>query len=104
MAKRIYKYEIEPARSGQSFLIELPAGAKIVMVGTQVNDNDELIYCWAEVDVPATLVEDVRFVVVGTGQAFPLTARHVGSVSFQLSRLVFHIYRLDPGCFSPRYA
>lgn len=85
-------------------MIELPVGAKVVMVGTQINEGEELIYCWAEIDTSATrLVEEVRFVVVGTGHPVPLNASHVGSLAFQTDRLVFHVYRLHAGQTQPWY-
>ena len=98
MYKCVYKYEIPaPIAHNLPSVVDLPVGAKPLMVGTQVGPNgEELIYLWAEV---ATSTGEAKnyFMVLATGSRVPDNATYIGSVMFTTQRLVFHVYQLHSG-------
>ena len=85
--RRIWKFPI-PAADG--FSIFMPAGAHLLTVQTQ----GDAAYVWAVVD-PAALMEEVAFVLVGTGHALrePL-GEYVGTVQLFDGRFVGHLWRV----------
>ena len=105
MSTRIHKYEIPaPITYNIPVVVALPVGAKVLMVGTQLDlGNDELIYLWVEINTSAPMVQS-HFMVLATGSSVPWNADHVGSVAFTTQHLVFHIYQLHAGYIQPKYS
>jgi hypothetical protein len=99
MTHKVYKYEIPaPMTFGKPSGVVMPAGAKILAVGSQVSNycgamaDEELIFLWADVD-PTAETQDYRFYVVPTGGTVPLGTEWIGTVQFRTVPLVFHIYQ-----------
>lgn len=85
----VFKYEI-PAEA--SVVIDLPEGARVLCVGTQLTTAGEGLYLWAECDTSATL-KPRRFCVVGTGYPLVSSMRiYVGTAHFKTAALVVHVY------------
>lgn len=94
MAKRIYKYTLQPERQ-----VKMPLGAQITSVETQAQE----IYAWAVVDTDQQLTEYRKFLVFATGQDLPdgfvhddgVNNRFLGLVKMQDTfgaYLMFHVY------------
>ncbi len=89
MAKRIYKYVLEPTMR----TIHMPANSKILSVQNQY----ENICVWAEVDPDEnTWDEPVEFEVYGTGHNMTedVEREFLGTVQLRQGTLVLHIYKV----------
>lgn len=101
-ARAIWKYSLDKSKDEYSF--DMPIGARIVHVETQIFDNLLTPYIptmWAIVD-PSYKTEKRRFKVVATGEKFELKvaagmigipAMYVGTCQFP-NGLVWHILEI----------
>lgn len=89
--KRVYKYHLPFELD--VITIKMPKDAEILSVGNQ----NEAAYLWALVDSNAELI-DYHFRMAGTGH--PIIGgdiyrfRFIGTVHFQNSTLIFHIFEM----------
>lgn len=88
MARRVWKFPLA-LRSGEQF-VDVPAGASIVHLHSQVVGGGHRPVMWAEVDDSAPTT--VRtFYVVATGESIPFEARqYLGTVHIDWT--VWHVY------------
>ena len=86
--RKVFKF---PFMTTDRFLLEMPKGAKILMVAPQENLDPTLGACmWAEIDPLAPYVPR-EFRLVGTGHPIENdNLVHVGS--YQHSVFVWHLY------------
>lgn len=84
--KRVYKYQLEVT---DLQVQELREGYKILHVASQ----HDTLCIWVEVDTQAP-PEMVRFLIVGTGHAFPPAGEfeYVGTALMLNGNLVWHLY------------
>jgi hypothetical protein len=97
----VLKFKI-PVYTGDHGEVELPAGARILSVGTQVRmPDEEEIFLWALVEPAVEEVrEKVALCVVGTGHPLPPDAdpdKFIGTVHFKSQPLVFHVFEARHG-------
>lgn len=78
------KYELAPGATE----VSMPRGAKVLSVGVQGDG----VFMWALIPQLSHLSEPRRFLVVGTGHLWPLTAfgPFIGTVF--LGALMFHVF------------
>ena len=97
--KSIHKFEIPVHDSDHR--MDLPIGAQILSVGTQMKlkEVEEGIFLWALVDTEQP-TEEISVRVVGTGHLFPSDAdpdKFIGTVHFRTQPLVFHLFEVRRG-------
>lgn len=93
MPQTIYKYEL-PIQDRVT--VDLPVGAKILNVETQIFGIEEKVFLWALVNPEATLLESAKFHLYGTGH--PITQdgkklNYVGTVHMKTASLVWHVFQ-----------
>ena len=88
MSMTIWKYPFEITGP---FELMLPTEARVLSVGVQ----DERPCMWVLVEAE-NLLEERRFVIVGTGHPAPkpTTSEHIGT--FQQSPFVWHLFEFRP--------
>lgn len=84
--KVIYKYTIDPIH----LVVPMPKGAMVISAHSQHNK----MCVWAIVDPEETELEDITFVILGTGINFDMTdnLRFIDTLYLDNGYLVFHIF------------
>lgn len=88
--KQVYKYVLPVDDQPDPYALDIPKGASPVHV--ECFDPYEVMV-WFEVDTLAE-AEERTFIVVGTGQAIPDGATHVGTAAVLGGALVWHLYEV----------
>lgn len=86
MKKSVWKYPI--LRPETHFTIEMPSGAEILSI--QVQNNIPCI--WALVNTETVMIDNKRFLLVGTGHDIDVVDELKFIGTFQLDKLVFHLF------------
>jgi hypothetical protein len=89
---KIFKYWFrEPCEN----VVELPVGAAIISIGTQVIMHESVVCFWAIVDPNAPL-EQRRFFVAMTGQELPadveIVTHYLGTAHLFGGQIVAHVF------------
>jgi hypothetical protein len=89
--KTIHKYTLAIT---DKQTIQMPVGAGILTVQNQ----NESLCMWAQVDDQPHRVESRAFAVIGTGHEMREynSLGYLGTVQFQGGALVFHVFEIDP--------
>src|SRR5688500_9337837 len=83
----IYKYLL----ASSDGRLELPEGAVPLHVAAQ----DDALWSWARVNDEVTVMQERRFIVVGTGRPIPSSdALYVGSGFKEGDNLVWHVFEV----------
>lgn len=93
-ARAIYKYTIEPPRTGRVATVRMKQGAEILTVQTQ---GRNVICLWAIIDTEAAEVPR-KIDIMGTGWDFEPKGKYLGTVQVDegpfYGNLVFHLFDL----------
>lgn len=84
----VWKFRLQPTELGDPFLVELPAGVKIVHAG--VSPSGPCVY--GIVDPTAETVVHT-FLVIATGKDLPEGSwTHLGTIMLNGGTMVFHVF------------
>ncbi len=86
---KIWKFPLGKVATNEIVAITMPAGAKVLHVGTQKN----VLCIWALIDLTSTGTETRHFYVAATGETVP-KGQYLGTVFQHDGVYVWHIFEV----------
>lgn len=99
MIALVHKYTVEIRE--KPTILSLPEGSKILSCGVQCEVNGEQLRVWASVGEGGPVIQRheehfVYTVLTGSVQSLPAGARFLGTVLFDRTAFVVHVYVKEP--------